>query len=112
MKLTHNAIIAFKNKKQVLTKENIEEIKSDIELFQRSDISINELVAKVKIIISQFNTSTKTFELSYQTAIVGLPFLNDKENLDFQYVQLLKEAPNKQNIIQAKQKLDFQYREK
>ena len=61
MKLTHNAIIAFKNKKQVLTKENIEEIKSDIELFQRSDISINELVAKVKIIISQFNTSTKTF---------------------------------------------------
>ena len=112
MKPTHTAIIAFKNKKQVLTKENIEEIKSDIELFQRSDISINELVAKVKIIISQFNTSTKTFELSYQTAIVGLPFLNDKENLDFQYVQSLKEAPKKQNIIQAKQKLDFQYREK
>ena len=52
MKLTHNAIIAFKNKKQILTRENIEEIKSDINLFQKNDIDATELVQKLKIIIS------------------------------------------------------------
>lgn len=112
MKLNHKSIISHKNKSQELTQENIAEIKSDIELFQRSDISVNELVAKLKIIISQLTTSTKTFDLSYSTEVVGFPFLNIQESPEFQYVQVLKDAPKKQHIIQAKRHFGFQFREK
>lgn len=76
MKPTHTAIIAFKNKKQVLTKENIEEIKSDIDLFQKANIDASELVQKLNIIISQLNSATKTFDLAYSyTATSELPFI-------------------------------------
>ncbi|WP_183147079.1 replication endonuclease [Pseudomonas amygdali] len=112
MKLNHKSIIPYKNKSQELTKENIAEIKSDIELFQKSNIRADELVAKLKIIISQFNTSTRTFELSCHTEVLSLPFLNAQENLEFQYLKVMKDEPKKQHIIQPKRHFDFQFREK
>lgn len=113
MKLTHNAIIAFKNKKQVLTKENIEEIKSDIDLFQKPNIDANELVQKLKIIISQLNSATKTFDLVYSyKAISEIPFISDEEADELGFVKLLKSPFKKANILQARKKVSFSYQEK
>ena len=113
MKLTHNAIIAFKNKKQVLTKENIEEIKSDINLFQKDDICVTELVKKLSIIISQLNSTTKTFDLAYSyKAISELPFISDEEAEELGFVKLLKSPFPKANILQARKKISFSYQEK
>ena len=113
MKLTHNAIIAFKNKKQILTRENIEEIKSDINLFQKNDIDATELVQKLKIIISQLNSATKTFELAYSyKAISEIPFISDDEAEEFGFVKLLKSPFPKANILQARKKVSFSYQEK
>lgn len=100
MKLTHNAIIAFKNKKQILTRENIEEIKFDINLFQKNDIDATELVQKLKIIISQLNSATKTFELAYSyKAISEIPFISDDEADELDFVKLLKSPFPKANIL-------------
>ena len=113
MKLTHNAIIAFKNKKQVLTKKNIEEIKSDINLFQKDDIDVTELVKKLNIIISQLNSATKTFDLAYSyKAISEIPFISDDEAEELGFVKLLKSPFPKANILQARKKLSFSYQEK
>lgn len=113
MKLTHNAIIAFKNKKQILTRENIEEIKSDINIFQKNDIDATELVQKLKIIISQLNSATKTFELAYSyKAISEIPFISDDEAEEFGFVKLLKSPFPKANILQARKKVSFSYQEK
>lgn len=113
MKPTHTAIIAFKNKKQVLTEENIEEIKSDINLFQKNDIDATELVQKLKIIISQLNSATKTFDLacSYK-AISEIPFISDEEAEELGFVKLLKSPFPKANILQARKKVSFSYQEK
>lgn len=113
MKLTHNAIIAFKNKKQILTRENIEEIKSDINLFQKNDIDATELVQKLKIIISQLNSATKTFELAYSyKAISEIPFISDDEADELGFVKLLKSPFPRANILQARKKVSFSYQEK
>ena len=113
MKPTHTAIIAFKNKKQVLTKENIEEIKSDIDLFQKANIDASELVQKLNIIISQLNSATKTFDLAYSyTATSELPFISDEEAEELGFVKLLKSPFPKANILQARKKVSFSYQEK
>lgn len=112
MKSTHNAIIAFKNKKQDLTKENLDEIKSDIELFQRSEIHADELISKLKIIISQFNNATKTFDLSYPEEVAFLPFMVGQEAYDHRYMRELRNEQKKQHVLQSKRRFDFEYREK
>ena len=113
MKPTHTAIIAFKNKKQVLTKENIEEIKSDIDLFQKANIDASELVQKLNIIISQLNSATKTFDLAYSYTVTSeLPFISDEEAEELGFVKLLKSPFPKANILQARKKVSFSYQEK
>lgn len=114
MKSTHTAIVAFENKKQELTEENIVEIKSDIVLFQKSDINICELTHKLKIIISQFNPTTKYFGVEHNyVPKTTLPFIS---NLEAKWIGHYDEVWDGKpaiaiDILQPKRKIDFDYRE-
>lgn len=113
MKLTNKSIIAFKNKKQELTKENIAEVKSNAKLFLNPLIDVSELSAKLKIIISQLNPLTRTFELSSQYRVESsLPFLSDEEADELGFTKLIKIPGQKVNVIRANGKHAFGFENK
>lgn len=114
MKL-HTSIIPFINKKQVISKENIAEISSDISLYLKPEINIYELKRKIEIAISQFNSTTKTFSLLFNyTPHTTLPFLSDSEGFSSGNYNDVWDGklPIAIDILQTKKKVEFDYREK
>jgi hypothetical protein len=115
MKSNHNLIIPFLNKKQTISKENISEINSDISLYLKSEINIYELKRKIEIAISQFSSTTKTFSLLFNyTPHTTLPFLSDSEGYSSGNYKDVWDGmpPVSIDILQAKKKVGFDYREK
>ncbi|WP_080963937.1 replication endonuclease [Pseudomonas fluorescens] len=115
MKSNHNLIIPFLNKKQTISKENISEINSDISLYLKSEINVYELKRKIEIAISQFSSTTKTFSLLFNyTPHTTLPFLSDSEGYSSGNYKDVWDGkpPVSIDILQAKKKVEFDYRER
>lgn len=114
MKTNYNSTIPFINRKKAISRENLKEIHADAELYQKKEISISELVQKLKIIISQLNNSTKTFDLEYSyDQIVTLPFLNKVEAISLGAFERVKNSEKpKTHVLQAKKANHFLYQDK
>ena len=118
MKSNHNLIIPFLNKKQTISKENIAEIKSDIDLYEKTKIDISELVRKLEILVSQFCATTKTFSIFHEYNFIPkttIPFISDIEGKwSNNYIEVWDgvEPIKSVDILQAKKKIEFDYREK
>ncbi|GLH33665.1 hypothetical protein BR1R5_30530 [Pseudomonas sp. BR1R-5] len=113
MKTTHTSIVPYKNKSQALTQENIAVVKSNAELFLNPNINISELSAKLKVIISQLNPLTRTFEFSNQYEVESsLPFLSDDEADELGFTKRTKVPGQKLNVLRAYQKQVFGYENK
>lgn len=118
MKSNHKSIIPFLNKKQTISKENLAEIKSDIDLYEKTKIDISELVRKLEILVSQFCATTKTFSIFHEYNFIPkttIPFISDIEGKwSNNYIEIWDgvEPVKSVDILQAKKKIEFDYREK
>ncbi|WP_082143214.1 replication endonuclease [Pseudomonas fildesensis] len=113
MKTTHTSIVSHKNKSQALTQQNIAEVKANAELFQNPHINASELVAKLKVVISQLNPLTRTFEFSSDYRVESsLPFVSDEEAEDLGFIKIIKLPTPKFNVLRANKKQEFSYQEK
>lgn len=110
----YNSIIPFINRKPAVSKESLKEIHADAELYQQKEISISKLAHKLRIIISQFNSTTKTFDIEYSyDHIVTLPFLSKAEAIPLGAFEKVKSfGKPKVHVLQKKKEHNFQYQEK
>lgn len=112
MKSYHKPIISFISKKQPLSSESKKNISDAAAIYEKGDIQIYELCAKLKVIISNLSIATKTFDYIDNVSFEQKPFIpflsSAEQEPEFEKILLGKKLVTLKNFKSS----TFFYREK